>query len=118
MKIPYVGLNFGVYESLKDWLVKSRPFGLAEDTELGVTTKLACGAAAGTVVKLLLILLMSSAEECKWLVGNMQLQLSLQMASQRLSTPEWLMLSGKPFDMKSNDYTGDVARVYNAYQIL
>lgn len=44
-----MGLNFAVYESLKDWLVKSRPFGLVEDTELGVTTKLACGAAAGTV---------------------------------------------------------------------
>ncbi|KAF5800856.1 putative mitochondrial carrier domain superfamily [Helianthus annuus] len=40
---------FAVYESLKDWLVKSRPFGLAEDAELSVTTKLACGAAAGTV---------------------------------------------------------------------
>ncbi|KAI3505283.1 hypothetical protein L1887_27325 [Cichorium endivia] len=47
--VPYVGLNFAVYESLKDWLVKSRAFGLAEDTELSVTTKLACGAAAGTV---------------------------------------------------------------------
>ncbi|GJV23802.1 mitochondrial adenine nucleotide transporter ADNT1-like protein [Tanacetum coccineum] len=47
--VPYVGLNFAVYESLKDWLVKSRPFGLVEDTELSVTTKLACGAAAGTV---------------------------------------------------------------------
>lgn len=44
-----MGLNFAVYESLKDWLVKSRPFGLVEDTELSVTTKLACGAAAGTV---------------------------------------------------------------------
>ncbi|XP_019170025.1 PREDICTED: mitochondrial adenine nucleotide transporter ADNT1-like isoform X1 [Ipomoea nil] len=47
--IPYVGLNFSVYESLKDWLVKSRPFGLVQDSELSVTTKLACGAAAGTV---------------------------------------------------------------------
>ncbi|KAF9687892.1 hypothetical protein SADUNF_Sadunf02G0140500 [Salix dunnii] len=47
--IPYVGLNFSVYESLKDWLVKTRPFGLAEDSELSVTTRLACGAAAGTV---------------------------------------------------------------------
>lgn len=44
-----MGLNFAVYESLKDWLVKSRPFGLVEGTELSVTTKLACGAAAGTV---------------------------------------------------------------------
>ncbi|KAJ6710357.1 SOLUTE CARRIER FAMILY 25 [Salix koriyanagi] len=47
--IPYVGLNFSVYESLKDWLVKARPFGLVEDSELSVTTRLACGAAAGTV---------------------------------------------------------------------
>ncbi|KAI8546227.1 hypothetical protein RHMOL_Rhmol07G0101000 [Rhododendron molle] len=47
--IPYVGLNFAVYESLKDWLIKSRPFGLAQDADLSVTTKLACGAAAGTV---------------------------------------------------------------------
>lgn len=44
-----MGLNFAVYESLKDWLIKSRPFGLVEDTELSVITKLACGAAAGTV---------------------------------------------------------------------
>ncbi|KAJ6795202.1 uncharacterized protein M6B38_362090 [Iris pallida] len=47
--VPYVGLNFAVYESLKDWLVKSRPFGLAEDTDLTVWTRLACGGAAGTV---------------------------------------------------------------------
>ncbi|KAG9156734.1 hypothetical protein Leryth_026449 [Lithospermum erythrorhizon] len=47
--VPYVGLNFSVYESLKDWLVKSKSFGLAEDNELGVVTRLACGAAAGTV---------------------------------------------------------------------
>ncbi|KAL8253808.1 hypothetical protein R6Q59_032029 [Mikania micrantha] len=38
-----------VSRALSDWLVKSRPFGLAEDAELGFTTKLACGAAAGTV---------------------------------------------------------------------
>ncbi|XWS76906.1 hypothetical protein CRYUN_Cryun01aG0218000 [Craigia yunnanensis] len=43
------GLNFSVYESLKDWLIKSKPFGLVEDAELSVTTRLACGAAAGTV---------------------------------------------------------------------
>ncbi|KAA8516147.1 hypothetical protein F0562_019326 [Nyssa sinensis] len=24
----YVGLNFAVYESLKDWLIRTRPFGL------------------------------------------------------------------------------------------
>ncbi|GAB4834534.1 Mitochondrial adenine nucleotide transporter adnt1 [Ancistrocladus abbreviatus] len=47
--VPYVGLNFSVYESLKDWLVKENPFGLVQDSELSVTTKLACGAVAGTV---------------------------------------------------------------------
>ncbi|KAK6129958.1 hypothetical protein DH2020_036352 [Rehmannia glutinosa] len=47
--VPYVGLNFAVYESLKDWLIKSGPYGLVGDSELSVTTKLACGAAAGTV---------------------------------------------------------------------
>ncbi|XP_038678900.1 mitochondrial adenine nucleotide transporter ADNT1-like isoform X2 [Tripterygium wilfordii] len=47
--VPYVGLNFAVYESLKDWLVKTKPFGLAENKELSVTTRLACGAAAGTL---------------------------------------------------------------------
>lgn len=47
--IPYVGLNFAVYGSLKDWLVKTKPFGLVEDSELGVTTRLACGAIAGTM---------------------------------------------------------------------
>ncbi|VVA89656.1 unnamed protein product [Arabis nemorensis] len=47
--VPYVGLNFSVYESLKDWLVKDNPFGLVQDSELTMTTRLACGAAAGTV---------------------------------------------------------------------
>ncbi|KAK1376645.1 mitochondrial adenine nucleotide transporter ADNT1-like [Heracleum sosnowskyi] len=47
--VPYVGLNFAVYESLKDWLVKSNALGLNEGSDLGVTTRLACGAAAGTV---------------------------------------------------------------------
>ncbi|CAN4108380.1 unnamed protein product [Withania somnifera] len=48
--IPYVGLNFAVYESLKDWLVKTKPLGLVDDSaELGVITRLACGAVAGTV---------------------------------------------------------------------
>ncbi|KAL0379424.1 UNVERIFIED_CONTAM: Mitochondrial adenine nucleotide transporter ADNT1 [Sesamum angustifolium] len=32
-----------------DWLIKSKPFGLVEDNDLGVVTRLACGAAAGTV---------------------------------------------------------------------
>lgn len=48
-QVPYVGLNFAVYESLKDWLIKNKPYGLVKDSELSVTTKLACGAAAGTV---------------------------------------------------------------------
>lgn len=43
-----MGLNFAVYESLKDWLIKTKPFGLVDD-ELAVVTRLACGAAAGTV---------------------------------------------------------------------
>ncbi|KAI5436533.1 hypothetical protein KIW84_022867 [Lathyrus oleraceus] len=47
--VPYVGLNFAVYESLKDWLIKARPFGLVQDSELSVTTRLACGADAGTI---------------------------------------------------------------------
>lgn len=45
----YVGLNFVVYGSLKDWLIKARSFGLVQDSELSVTTCLACGAAAGTI---------------------------------------------------------------------
>lgn len=49
LQIPYVGLNFAVYESLKDWLIKAKPFGIAENSELSVVTRLACGAAAGTV---------------------------------------------------------------------
>lgn len=47
--VPYVGLNFAVYESLKDYLIKNRPFGLVQDSNLSVTTRLACGAVAGTV---------------------------------------------------------------------
>ncbi|KAI4369805.1 hypothetical protein MLD38_018209 [Melastoma candidum] len=47
--VPYVGLNFAVYESLKDWLVTAKPLELVQDNELSVTTRLACGAAAGTV---------------------------------------------------------------------
>lgn len=45
-----MGLNFAVYESLKEWLVKTKPLGLVDDsTELGVVTRLACGAVAGTL---------------------------------------------------------------------
>ncbi|XP_078169132.1 mitochondrial adenine nucleotide transporter ADNT1-like isoform X1 [Carex rostrata] len=47
--IPYVGLNFAVYESLKDHILKENVFGLANDSELGVVTRLGCGAAAGTI---------------------------------------------------------------------
>ncbi|CAN1744432.1 Mitochondrial adenine nucleotide transporter ADNT1 [Linum perenne] len=43
------GSNFAVYESLKDWLLKSNTFNLVENNELSVTTRLACGVAAGTV---------------------------------------------------------------------
>lgn len=44
-----MGLNFAVYESLKDWLIKTKPLGLVEDSELPVTTRLACGAVAGII---------------------------------------------------------------------
>ncbi|KAL2642183.1 hypothetical protein R1flu_009770 [Riccia fluitans] len=47
--VPYVGLNFAVYETLKDWVVKDPSFDTAAESELGVITKLLCGAAAGTV---------------------------------------------------------------------
>ena len=49
MKVPYVGLNFAVYESLKDWLLQTNPLGLANDNELHVVTRLGCGAVAGTI---------------------------------------------------------------------
>ena len=44
-----VGLNFAVYESLKDWLLQTNSFGLANDNELHVVTRLGCGAVAGTI---------------------------------------------------------------------
>ncbi|MCL7042433.1 hypothetical protein MKW94_029806 [Papaver nudicaule] len=48
--VPYVGLNFAVYESLKEWLIETKPLGLVDNNcELGITTRLMCGAAAGTV---------------------------------------------------------------------
>ncbi|KAG8069176.1 hypothetical protein GUJ93_ZPchr0005g15126 [Zizania palustris] len=47
--VPYVGLNFAVYESLKDWLLQTNPFELAKDNELHVVTRLGCGAVAGTI---------------------------------------------------------------------
>lgn len=45
--IPYVGLNFAVYETLKDWLLQQK--GLKNDQDLSVTTRLTCGAIAGSV---------------------------------------------------------------------
>jgi solute carrier family 25 phosphate transporter 23/24/25/41 len=47
--VPYVGLNFAVYESLKDWLLQKNPMGLANNNELHVVTRLGCGAIAGTI---------------------------------------------------------------------
>jgi solute carrier family 25 phosphate transporter 23/24/25/41 len=47
--VPYVGLNFAVYESLKDWLLQTNPYDLGKDNELHVVTRLGCGAVAGTI---------------------------------------------------------------------
>lgn len=47
--VPYAGLNFAVYESLKDWIAKKNIEGPGESSELSVLTKLGCGAAAGMV---------------------------------------------------------------------
>ncbi|CAG9466106.1 unnamed protein product [Pedinophyceae sp. YPF-701] len=44
--VPYVGLNFAVYESLKAVLL--RYWELQDETQLSVVSRLACGAAAGT----------------------------------------------------------------------
>ncbi|KAG1661016.1 hypothetical protein FOA52_005331 [Chlamydomonas sp. UWO 241] len=44
--IPYVGLNFAVYESLKASLLQS--YELRDERDLSVATRLACGAFAGT----------------------------------------------------------------------
>lgn len=45
--VPYVGLNFAVYESLKEGVLRSR--GLTDERDLGVFTRLCCGAVAGSV---------------------------------------------------------------------
>lgn len=45
--VPYVGLNFGVYETLKHMLLLH--YGLRDERELSVPSRLACGAAAGTM---------------------------------------------------------------------
>lgn len=60
--VPYVGLNFAVYETLKDWLTKhynqEQRLRIASEggnpadaapVELTVVTKLGCGAVAGTL---------------------------------------------------------------------
>ncbi|KAM7276142.1 hypothetical protein ACFE04_018008 [Oxalis oulophora] len=47
--VPYVGLNFAVYESLKVWVLEANPFGLGDNSELSVPTRLGCGAFAGTI---------------------------------------------------------------------
>jgi len=44
--VPYVGLNFAVYETLKDMLLQFKD--LRDERQLGVVERLACGAAAGT----------------------------------------------------------------------
>ncbi|PHT50126.1 Mitochondrial adenine nucleotide transporter ADNT1 [Capsicum baccatum] len=41
-----------VYESLKNWMVKTKPLGLVDDsTKLGIITRMACGVVAGAVGK-------------------------------------------------------------------
>lgn len=45
--VPYVGLNFGVYETLKDVAVKQ--YGVQSDRDLSSTLRLAAGGVAGTV---------------------------------------------------------------------
>ena len=43
-----MGLNFVFYKSLKEWLIRTKTFGLVEDSKLSVT-RLACDVAEGTV---------------------------------------------------------------------
>ena len=47
--VPYVGLNFAVYESLKDLIIKSEQTTAQSERELSVVTRLGCGAVAGTI---------------------------------------------------------------------
>lgn len=44
--VPYVGLNFSVYETLKDVLIKKNNY--RDERDLSIFTKLSCGAVAGT----------------------------------------------------------------------
>ncbi|GFH30111.1 uncharacterized protein HaLaN_28898, partial [Haematococcus lacustris] len=43
--VPYVGLNFAVYETLKVWTMDH--YGLRDEQELSVAARLTCGAVAG-----------------------------------------------------------------------
>lgn len=45
--MPYVGLNFGVYETLKHMMLLH--YGLRDERELSVAARLGCGAVAGTM---------------------------------------------------------------------
>lgn len=45
--VPYVGLNFAVYETLKDIAVKR--YGVESDRELSSTLRLSAGGVAGTI---------------------------------------------------------------------
>lgn len=45
--VPYVGLNFGVYETLKDVIIKM--YGLRDERDLSIAVRLGCGALAGTM---------------------------------------------------------------------
>lgn len=45
--VPYVGLNFAVYETLKDVIIKAT--GGRNEQDLAIATRLGCGAAAGTL---------------------------------------------------------------------
>lgn len=45
--VPYVGLNFAVYETLKEQVLKAK--GLSDERQLDVVTRLGCGAFAGSV---------------------------------------------------------------------
>jgi solute carrier family 25 (mitochondrial phosphate transporter), member 23/24/25/41 len=44
--VPYVGLNFAVYETMKDVIIKAG--GHRDERDLTIATRLACGALAGT----------------------------------------------------------------------
>ncbi|KAG2494767.1 hypothetical protein HYH03_007012 [Edaphochlamys debaryana] len=45
--VPYVGLNFAVYESLKAGMLKQ--YGLRDERELSIVARLGCGAVAGSM---------------------------------------------------------------------